>query len=211
LGRKALWREITDGLHLIWQDRLLRAMVFVAPLISFAFTGAIFTITLALRRHGTAPATIGLAQAAIAAGGLLGALIAPKLQDRLRPRRMVTVMTTAGTALFGAAALLIPSTLVAIPVAASILLAPAANAAMLAAAMQATPEQMRGRVSSTMLQAGMGLTALAPLTGGLLVGHVSGHGAMAAFAAAMGAAAILSVAMPGLKNNASIAADEGTG
>jgi MFS family permease len=86
-------------------------------------------------------------------------------------------------------------------VAASVLLAPAANAAMLAATMRATPEKMRGRVNSTVLQASMGLTALAPLTSGLLVEHCSGHWAMAAFAAAMGAAAILAMAMPGLRND----------
>jgi MFS family permease len=210
-GRKALWREIIDGLHLIWHNPLLRAVVIRAPLINFAFTGAIFTITLALRRHGTAPATIGLAQAAIGLGGLLGAMIAPRLQGRLRPPRMVIVMTTAATVLFGGAALLIPSTLVAIPVAASILLAPAANAAMLAATMRATPEEMRGRVNSTVLQASLGLTALAPLTSGLLVEHFSGHWAMAAFAAAMGTAAILAIAMPGPKNDASVAGDKGTG
>jgi hypothetical protein len=38
-----------------------------------------FTIILALRRNGTAPAVIGPVQAGIAVGGLLGAPIAPKL------------------------------------------------------------------------------------------------------------------------------------
>lgn len=55
-------------------------------------------------------------------------------------------------------------------------------------------------VSGTVLQAAMSLAVLAPLTSGLLVEHVSGQWAMAAFAAAMGAAAILSVTMPGFKN-----------
>lgn len=199
-GRKALWREVADGLHLVWRNPLLRVSVIQGPLINFAFNGVLFTITLALRRHGTAPGVIGLVQAAIAAGGVLGAVIAPRLQGRLSLRRLVIVITTMGTAMFGVAALLLPSTLVALPVAANILLAPAANAAMLAATQRVTPRDMLGRVSSTRYQAAMSLAALAPLTSGLLVEHFSGPWAMAAFAVAMGIAAILAVAMPGLRN-----------
>jgi hypothetical protein len=46
----------------------------------------------------------------------------------------------------------------------------------------------------------MSLAALAPLTSGLLVEHFSGQWAMAAFTAAMGISAIMSIALPGLKN-----------
>lgn len=201
--RKALWREIIDGLHLVWRIPLLRTLVIQGPLVNFAFNGALFTITLALRRHGTAPATIGLVQAAIALGGLLGAIIAPRLQGRVPRRQLVIAMTTAGTVLFGVAALVLPSTLVAIPIALNILLAPASNAAMLAAMQRATPPDMRGRVNSTAYQAAMSLAALAPLTSGLLVEHVSGQWAMAAFAAAMGIAAILYLVLPGLKDTGS--------
>ena len=75
--RKALWREVADGLRLVWQVPLLRAVMVRAPLVNFAFNGVLFTITLALRQHGTSAAVIGLVQAAIMAGGLLGALVAP--------------------------------------------------------------------------------------------------------------------------------------
>jgi MFS family permease len=209
-GRKALWREVIDGLHLVWQNPLLRAVVIQGPVVNFAFTGVIFTITLALRRHGTAPGIIGLAQAVIAAGGLLGAMIAPRLQGRLPLWRLVMVITTVGTAMFGAAALLLPSTRAALPVAVTLLLAPAANAALFAAMLRATPQDMRGRVNSTVIQASMGLATLAPLTSGLLVEHFSGPWAMAAFAGTMGIAAIMCMALPGLKNTTSAAAAERT-
>jgi hypothetical protein len=200
-GRKALWREVADGLHVVWHSALLRAVVIQAPLVNFAFTGVIFTITLALRRHGTAPGIIGLAQAGIALGGLLGAVIAPRLQRRLPLRRLVGVITAAGTALFGAAAALIPSTLVAVPVAVTLLLAPAANTALFAALVRASPADMRGRVTSTVIQAATALAAVAPLASGLLVEHFSGHWALAAFAAVMGLSAIMSTTLPGLRNS----------
>jgi MFS family permease len=210
-GRKALWREVADGLHLVWHNSLLRVVILQAPLINFAFNGVIFTITLALRKHGTAPGIIGLAQAGIGLGGLLGAVIAPRLQGRLSLRRLVIMITTVGTVMLGVAAVLLPSTLVALPVAVSILLAPAANAALFAAMLRAVPEDMRGRVSSTVVQAALALAALAPLTSGLLVEHFSGGWAMAAFAAAMSISAIMSVTMPGFKNLTTVAASQEPG
>ena len=199
-GSKALWREVADGLHLVWRNPLLRAVVIQAPLINFAFTGVLFTITVALRRHGTPPGVIGLVQAGIALGGLLGAIIAPRLQGRLPLRPLVIVMTTAGTALFAVAAALLPSTLVALPVAITLLLAPAANAALFAAMLRTAPQHMRGRVNNTVLQAATGLAALAPLTSGLLVEHLSGRWALAAFAATLAISAIMSTSLPGLDN-----------
>lgn len=194
-NRTGLWREAADGIRLVWSNQLLRAVVIQAPLANFAFTG--FTITLSLRRHGTAPGVIGLVQAAIGVGGLLGALAAPRAQGRLSLRQAVMVLTVAGTALFAVAAVILPSPLVAVPVGVTLLLAPAVNAALFAAMLRATPDRMRGRVSTTVTQAAMGLAALAPLTAGLLVEHFSGQWALAAFAAACGVAAILSPMLPG--------------
>jgi MFS family permease len=203
--RKALWREVIDGLHLVWHQPLLRAVVIQAPLINFAFNGVIFTITISLRQHGTPPGVIGLAQAGIGLGGLLGAVIAPRLQGRLSLWQLATIVSGAGAVLFGVAAVVLPSTLVAVPVAITLLLAPSANAALFAAMLRAAPEDMRGRVNSTVVQAAMGLAALAPLTSGLLVEHVSGQWSLAAFAAAMAIAAIMCVALPGLRNTRNVA------
>jgi MFS family permease len=204
--RKALWREVGDGLELVWQVPILRAVLIMAPLVNFAFNGVLFTITVALRQHGTSTAVIGLVQAAVMTGGLLGAVAAPRLQGRMRLSTMVTVITLAGALLFGAAALLIPSPLVAVPVAAALLLAPAANAALFAVMLRSAPEEMRGRVSNTVLMVATALAALAPLSAGLLVQHVSGPWAAGAFAAAMAVAAVLTLVLPGLRQAESPAA-----
>ena len=198
-ARKALWREVGDGLRLAWQVPVLRAVVVTAPLVNFAFTGVLFTVTLALRQHGTSSTVIGLVQAAIAAGGLLGAVAAPRLQRRMRLRTLVTAIDSAGALLFAAAALLVPSPLVALPVAGALLLAPAVNAALVAVMLRSTPEEMRGRVSNTVLVAATALATLAPLVAGLLVQRVSGAWAVGAFAAAMAVAVVLGQIMPGLR------------
>jgi MFS family permease len=204
--RKALWREMADGLRLVWRVPILRAVVIQAPLVNFAFTGVIFTITLALREHGISTVVIGFVQAAIAAGGLLGAIAAPRLQGRMRLGTLVSIITLAGALLFGAAALVIPLPLVAAPVAVSLMLAPAANAALVAVMLRSTPEEMRGRTSNTVTMVATALAALAPLIAGLLVQHVSGAWAMGAFAVTMAVAAALCLILPGLRKAESPAA-----
>lgn len=197
--RKSLWHETLDGVRLVWRDTLLRAVVIQAPLINFAFNGVIFTITLALRKHGTAPGIVGLVQAGISVGGLVGAMLAPRLQGHVSLWQLVVGLTSVAAALFALGAWLLPSTLVALPVAITLLLAPTANAGLFAAMLRVTPDEMRGRVNSTVIQAATGLAALAPLVSGLLVEHLSGSWAMLAFAMAIAVAAIMSATLPGLR------------
>jgi MFS family permease len=197
--RQALWREVADGLEIVWQVPILRAVLITAPLVNFAFTGVIFTITLTLRQQGTSTSLIGLVQAIIMGGGLVGAIAAPRLQGRLQVGKAAIVVTLAGSALFCCAAVLIPSPLVALPVAGDLVLAPTVNAALFAVMLRTTPEEMRGRVSNTVVMVATTLATLAPLTAGLLVQHVSGHLAIGAFAATMAMAAVISLLLPGLR------------
>ena len=89
------------------------------------------------------------------------------------------------------------------PVALALLLAPAANAALVAVALRSAPEEMRGRVINTVVMAATALAALAPLIAGLLVQHVSGAWAVGAFAATAAAAAVLCLILPGLRQTES--------
>jgi MFS family permease len=198
--RKALRHEVVDGLRIVWQIPLLRTVVVLGPLVNFAFTGVLFAITVGLRQHGTSATVIGLVQGAIMAGGVIGAPLAPLLQKRLRPSVMVLAMTLGGTLMFAIAAVVIPSPLVALPAAVVVLLAPAGNSGLFASALRQAPEDMRGRVTSTVTMTAMSLATLAPLLAGLLVEHASASWAVGIFAAADAIAAVLTIAMPGLSH-----------
>ncbi len=200
--RRGLWREAFDGVRHIWGDALLRATIVQAPLINFAFTGALFTVTLALQRHGTPSGVIGVTQAALMVGGLLGAVVAPKFQGRLSVHQLVVILTVGGTVFFALAAWILPSPLVALPLAVPLFFSPTANAALLAAMFRRTPEAMRGRVMNALLQLATGLAALAPLVAGLVVEHVSSAAAMATFAVALGISAVMALSLRGLRDAA---------
>jgi Major Facilitator Superfamily len=95
-SRRGLWAEAFDGLKLLWRDSLLRAVLIQAPLINFAITGALFTVILGLRRNGTSAAVIGGVLAVIMLGGVVGAVLAPRIRSRLTVLRAILLLSGAG-------------------------------------------------------------------------------------------------------------------
>ncbi len=168
--------------------------------INFAFSGVIFTVTLSLQHHGTSATVIGLTQSAIMVGGLLGAVAAPRFQGRYSLTQLVVALTAGGTILFAVAALIVPSPLMAIPIAIPFFISPVTNAALFAAMLRKTPAEMRGRVNNALLQMATGLAAFSPLVAGLFVAHTSSHWAMGVFALTLSVSAILAITLKGLRN-----------
>jgi MFS family permease len=182
--RRGLWAESLDGLKLLWQDRLLRTVLMGAPLINFAITGAIFTVILGLRRDGVSAFVIGLAEAVIMVGGLIGAVVAPWIRERVTIKQAVLLLTVSGSLMMLVAAAVIPSPLVGIPLALPLILSPATNAALFSLMLRRTPPATHGRVNNGLLQVATALAALAPLASGLVVERGSAGWAMVLFAVA---------------------------
>ena len=197
--RRSLLKETVDGVKTVLSDALLRAVLIQAPLINFAFAGIIFTVTLAMRRAGYSPTVIGLVQAAVGVGGLLGAVAAPRLQGRLPLSRLVVVLTGAGAVLFFLGAVAIPSPYIALPIGLTIFLAPTANAALFAVILRRTPDHSRGRVTNTVITAATALSALAPITAGIFVQDLSGAWAMTFFGGVMMVSAVMALLLKGLR------------
>ncbi|MGH9021245.1 MAG: MFS transporter [Acidimicrobiales bacterium] len=197
--RRGLWSEAFEGLRVIWRDALLRAVIVQAPLINFAFNGVVFAVTLSLQHHGTSPAIIGLSQAGIGLGGLLGAVVAPKIQGRFSVRQLVLILTAGGTVFFLLAALIAPSPLMVIAIAVPFFVSPTTNAVLFAALLRETPEQLRGRVNNALLQVATALAALSPLAAGLLVAHTSASWTFVAFAATLAVSTVLCLTLKGLR------------
>jgi hypothetical protein len=184
-SQRGLWAEAFDGLRHLWDDSFLRAVVIQAPLINFAINGAIFTVILGLRRNGSSAVVVGGAEAVIMVGGMLGALAAPQIRSRVTVRQSVYLFAGPGGLLVLAAAAIMPSPAVAIPLAIPLVISPATNAALFALLLRRTPPAMHGRVNNGLLQIATALAALAPLVSGLVVEQASARWAMALFAVAL--------------------------
>jgi MFS family permease len=198
--RRGLWSEAFEGVRVMLHDKILRAIIIQAPLINFAFTGVIYTVILAMRHGGTSSGVIGLTQSAILVGGLLGAIAAPRLQGRFSLSTLVVGLTGGGAAFVAVAAILLPSPLVALPLAFPFFLSPTANAALFALLLRRAPESMRGRVNNALIQAATALATLSPVVSGLLVEHVSPHWAMGAFAVSLAVSAVIALSVKSLRS-----------
>ena len=88
---RRLFAEMLVGMRWLWQSPLIRFMSFVYA--GFALAGGyeLGVIVLATERQAT-PFIIGLIFAAGGVGGLLGALIAPRLQRRFRFGQLIPVL-----------------------------------------------------------------------------------------------------------------------
>ena len=186
-----LWRESVDSIRHLWNDRVSRLVITQAPLINFAFNGMIIAMVFAMRRYGYAASVIGLTQAGVMVGGLLGAVLAPRLRGHFTLHQVVALFTTIGTGLFVLAAVLAPTPWMAVPVGASAVLAPTANAALMGELLRRTPDEMRGRATNAVMQAAMALAVLAPLAAGVALERLSARAGVAIFAVALAITAVI--------------------
>jgi MFS family permease len=200
--QRGLWAEAFDGLKHLWRDPFLRAVLFQAPLINFAFTGAIFTVIVGLRSHGVSAVVIGGAEAVIGVGGVIGALASPRIVGRLSVQRSILLLTVSGALLMLVAAAVLPSPAVAVPIALPLVLSPATNAALFAMMLRRTPPALHGRVNNGLLQVAVALASLAPLASGLVVEVASARWAMVLFAASLAAVIPIALLLPALAEEA---------
>lgn len=188
-----LWRESIDSLRHLWNDRVSRIVITQAPLINFAFNGMIISVVFAMRKYGYSAGLIGLTQAGIMIGGLLGALLAPRLRGHLTIHQVVALFTIIGTVLFAISAVLAPTPWMALPVGASAVLAPTANAALFGELLRRTPDEMRGRATNAVMQVAMALAVLSPLAAGMALEHLSARAAVSIFAIVLAISAVIAI------------------
>ena len=81
---RQLWAEIREGLRWLWQHQVLRFLALLSFIGMFMdWSTVLLVIVIATRRHIPA-ASIGLIYGIAGVGGIIGALLAPHLQKRLR-------------------------------------------------------------------------------------------------------------------------------
>lgn len=188
-----LHRRVGEGFAHVWRTPVLRAFTIQTPLINFAYAGVVFTVPVALRVHHVAGSVIGAVFVTLSVGLLIGALFAAPISRRVPLQVLVTAIPMSSSILFGIAAVLVPSPYIAIPLSGIGLLSPAANVALMARITRAVPGDLLGRIFSNLQFCAWSLGAVAPLIAGLLVARTSGHVAIAVFALADVAAAIVAL------------------
>jgi predicted MFS family arabinose efflux permease len=161
--------DAREGLRWLWQRPFLRNCMLLFAASNPIFTGLYLLVVVLAKRHGASPALIGLMLGVAAAGGLLGALLAPAFQRRL----------TARIALVGESwvlALSIPlllvvheALLIGAIVAAAELITPVTNSFVVGFRVALAPDRLQGRVQAASTLVSFSAGWLGPLVVGFLL------------------------------------------
>jgi len=195
-GRTRVW----PGLALVARDPYLRPLTLYAAAANLAYTGNLaLVVVFLIRVVRLGPAAAGLLLAAGGAGGLLGALLAPRLTQAFGPGRAL-ILTGLGAGLSG---LLIPLTaegprLACYLTGATVIAAGLAAGNVIAGSFrqQYCPPSLLGRVTASMRFLAYGMIPLGAVAAGALGTALGARNALWVLQALFAAAALFLVASP---------------
>jgi MFS family permease len=167
--RKAMWHSIAEGIAYVGKDVPLRSLMLLATIMNFCIAGpvSIGLAYLTKTKFGS-PAAYGIVISAVAAGSLLGALLAGVWKVRRRGVMILLASAMLGLCL-GSIGLMGRVWSIA-----GVLLVMGATAGMVnvhigAWAMQRIDSAVRGRVASVLMLASFGITPISLAVAGFLV------------------------------------------
>lgn len=187
--------DIAEGMRYLARHRLLRTLAAIAALVNIASSGVFAVFVLYVVGPDSdmqlPEAAFGLLLACVAAGAVLGSVIAERAQRHVGRIRLLTVAVTGFAAAFAVPALTTATIPVAISLFTAGLLMMLANVMMVSLRQLIVAEGLLGRTNATMRLLSLGL---APV-GAALAGPIADlFGIQAVF---LGAAAITLLALPG--------------
>lgn len=161
-----LRRDLFTGTAVVLRHAFMRIALLCAAGFQFVFFGLTLVVIISAKEQGVPAAAIGTLFAMAAAGGLLGAVFAARIQHAVPPARLVLAFAaTTCVVLFSLLFVTNPYAIGAL-LAVTYLTATPANAMLFAVQMHMTPLELQGRViSSVMLIVGLA-APLGPLFGG---------------------------------------------
>jgi MFS family permease len=187
--------DIAEGIRYLTRHRLLRTLAAMAALVNIA-SGGVFAVFVLYVVGPNSPmqlpeAAFGFLLACVAAGAVLGSVVAERAQRHLGRIRLLMIAVTGFAIAFAVPAMTTAATPVAIALFAAGLLMMLANVIMVSLRQLIVPEGLLGRTNATMRLLGVGL---APV-GAALAGPIADLlGLRAVF---LGAAALTLLALPG--------------
>jgi MFS family permease len=189
--RRSARADIVEGLRYAWSRPFFRVLLVWSPLVNLVVNALFFVAILRLVAAGFPPVQIGLVETAAGAAGLLGAVVAPWIIERV-PTGWLTVVTT-----WTFVPLLVPLALwnhpavVAAALGLGLLLNPAGNAGIGSYRIAVTPDHLQGRLQSSMQFVSMSAMPLSPVLAGALLHGLGGTGAIAVLGALTAAVALI--------------------
>ncbi len=168
-GDRHLWHEIGQGVAWLWHQPLIRYMTIVSGVLNFCNNALILVLLILAQQQGASPAFIGGMFAISAFGGFIGALVAPRIQQRFGYRQVIVTTVWIG-------ALVVPFLAVAPNTVAlgalmglGFLVAPIYTTVQFSHRIALIPDALQGRVNSAVRMFAFGMIPLGSALGGLVI------------------------------------------
>jgi MFS family permease len=189
--QRRLWVEIWEGVTWLWKQPLIRFMTFLTGGLNFAGNATFLILLILAKQRGASPALIGIMFAITAAGGLIGAILAPRFQRRFGYAQVIIATVWIG-------ALTVPLFAIAPNIyvlgalgAISFLVGPIYNAVQFSYRISLIPDELQGRVNSAARMVIFGTIPLGLSLAGILIQAIGAIPTVLLFAAVEIALAIL--------------------
>ena len=184
-------KDIAEGLRFTWSRPFFRVLTCWGALANLMVNALFFAAILRLIEGGFAPWQIGLVETAAGAFGLLGAIVAPWIIERLPTGGLTVAVAWSFVPLLVPLVLWNHPAVVAAALSMGLLLNPAGNAGIGAYRIAVTPPELIGRVQSTSQFVSMSTMPFAPVLGGGLLALLGGPAAMVALGVLTAAVALI--------------------
>jgi predicted MFS family arabinose efflux permease len=181
--RPKLRTEVAGGLRWLWSHSALRLIAIVASSLQLAISGIGLVAIVAARHSGASSAQIGALFSAIGLGGVVGALLAPRVQARLGLGRMLLSVLWLQAALWAAMAFSTSLPAIGVVLMAFTITMPLFGVAALGYRLAVVPDDLRGRVGTAFSMLIWGAGPIGATTAGVLLAHLSPGRTAAVFGA----------------------------
>lgn len=184
-------KAVMDGFRYIGANPFQRIIAVWAPLTNLAVNAIFYLATFRLIAQHTAPWQIGLIETVAGCAGILGAVVAPWVVDRV-PTGLLTIVVA-----WSSVPMLVPMALwgsvpvVLLALALVVFVNPAGNVAIGSYYQSAIPKDLLGRVSSTSRFLSTATMWMAPMLAGGLLAVLGGRDGMLAMASATAGVALI--------------------
>jgi MFS family permease len=185
-----LRRQMIDGLRWLWRLAFARTAVLLIAASNLVFAALALVLIVLARTRGATSSEIGLMMGIYGGGGLLGTLVAARLHRHLNPKVVLIGINWIWAALLPML-LLTPNPLLLGAIAgATAFVGPLWDVAIMTYQMAIVPEQMMGRVASTVMMVTAGVMPLGSLGAGYLLDTLGPSHTLLVLTAVMVAVAI---------------------
>jgi MFS family permease len=184
-------RELVAGLRFVSAHPFFRVLIVWSALTNLAVNALFFVAVLRLIAGGYDAVHIGLVESVAGVAGIVGAVLAPWLIDRVPTGRLTVAIAWSFLPLVAPMALWNHPAVVAAALGVGMLLNPAGNAGMASYRVAVTPPDLIGRVQSTSQFVSMSALPLAPVLAGGLLAWLGGPLAIAVLGVVGGCVALI--------------------